>query len=319
MLLNYGSEALISAFLVLFRAKGETAEEMAGFARAMMRRCEKQGTGSIYSSGWGSADGLEALGVATDLPAEGVKECVEPVGIGHLMSHTYHPAMKILEPVRKKLKIRTIFDTLAPLLNPAQISFAVVSVRKEDMDITSKLRAKYRPNQLADFEKVKKMESALQKNGIRRALVFRSDQGFDEISPLGPAQVLDVTPEKIDQFSFDPLDFGIPHYPIEKLRGGTPNHNAAVLKRMLSGYRGPTADAFVIDLPFLCVLNSAAALFVCGRVSSLADGVALARRTLESGEVLNILNRWRDVSNLVQLLQMIKEINVLIDKLNNGN
>ncbi|MCO5563249.1 hypothetical protein L7F22_016886 [Adiantum nelumboides] len=309
-LLNDGDVAQISAFLVLLRAKGESFEEISGLARAMINRCvpvegledafdivgtggdgantvnistaacilsaacgakaAKQGNRSS-SSACGSADVLEAFGVAIDLGSKGVAKCVNEVGVGFMMAPKYHPAMKVVAPVRRALKVKTVFNILGPMLNPARVPHAVVGVYHTNL--------------------VKKMAKSLQQFGIKKALVVHSE-GLDEMSPIGPGFILEVTAESIQELKLEPLDYQIPRCKLEDLQGGDPQYNARILRDVLGGKKGPIADALI--------LNAAAGLMVSGLVKDMAEGVHLARDAQRSGKGLKVLDAWVSLSQALK-------------------
>eukprot|EP00271_Cylindrocystis_brebissonii_P005941 TRINITY_DN18384_c0_g1_i1.p1 TRINITY_DN18384_c0_g1~~TRINITY_DN18384_c0_g1_i1.p1 ORF type:complete len:457 (+),score=51.93 TRINITY_DN18384_c0_g1_i1:140-1510(+) len=306
LLLAGAEPAQISAFLVLLRAKGETAEEVSGLARAMRKhaigvdagndtldivgtggdgadtvnistgacvlaaacgaRVAKHGNRSS-SSACGSADVLEALGVAIDIGPKAVARCVRETGVGFMFAPRFHPAMKVVGPIRKSLRVRTAFNMLGPMLNPSDAPYALVGVYNSSI--------------------VELMAQSLQLLGMRRALVVHS-KGLDEISPMGPADMLEVTPTGVKRFYVDPYDLGIPRCSVEDLRGGDKEVNAAILRDVFAGARGPVADALV--------LNAGVGLVACGVASTVAEGVARAAEVQQSGKAVATLEAWATLS-----------------------
>ncbi len=301
------SDAQLAAFVVALRIKGETVEEMAGLVRAMLVHAEPLhvpgdlvdtcGTGGDRSrsinvstiaafvvagagarvckhggraatSAAGSADVLEALGVAVDLGPEGVARCLEEVGMGFCFAPRFHPAMRHAAAVRRELGVPTVFNFLGPLANPARAQFQVVGV--------------------SDPAMAEKMLGVLMANGTRRAMVVHGADGLDELSTTGPSTVLEAEVvagqdrPHVRRYTVDPADYDLAPASVGDLRGGEPSHNAEVVRRVLRGEPGPHRD--------IVLLNAAAALTVSGRAPALAEGLALAADALDSGRAQHVLD-----------------------------
>ena len=176
----------------------------------------------------GAADILEALGIKISLKPESVAECVAKAGIGFMFAQVYHPAMKYAAPVRKELGIRTVFNILGPLTNPAKAEHMLLGVANEQLG--------------------QKIAAVLHKLGVKHALVVYGRDGFDEISISDNSLVWEVTPEKVaPPYEISPESFGFKKAGKNAVKGGTPRENAAALKGILNGERGPLRDAIVIN------------------------------------------------------------------------
>lgn len=293
----------IAAFLVALRMKGETAAEVAGLAETMrdnavavrpkstglVDTCGTGGDGTgtanistaaafvvagaglpvakhgnrALSSTSGSADVLEVLGVPLDISAEDVARCIDEAGIGFMFAPAFHPAMAKVMPVRRGLGIRTAFNILGPLTNPARPSYQLVGVGHPD---------------LAEL-----LARSLAALGVRKALVVAGAGGPDELTCAGPNVVITVHDGDIEHDVIDASDVDLDANPLEAIKGSTPDENADVLRGVLEGKPGPVAD---------CVLFNAGAAFVAAEhAQTIAEGVATARDVIADGRAIAALER----------------------------
>jgi anthranilate phosphoribosyltransferase len=329
VLLQGADHVQVGALLALLRARGETPEEVAGMVRAMNTACrrvelggEGQGptkaldivgtggdgadtinisTASVVlaaaagcivakagnrsvSSACGSADVLEALGVKVDLQPEQVTACVDAVRIAFMFAPVNHPAMKFVAPVRKALGVRTVFNILGPMTNAAGAQHAVIGV--------------FHP------ELLPLMAGALQQVGRVDHAVIIHGCGLDEISPLGPSSIVEIRntapPGKpkvydVQEYELDPLtDLGVPRCTLDDLKGGGPAENAQKFKDVLQGGTHTNAMRDAI------VLNAGMGIYVYDdMVTSIAEGCALARQTLEEGKAAALLEEWITTSQRI--------------------
>jgi len=296
----------IGGFLIALRTKGETVDEITGLARVMREfslkvpvtapvidTCgtggDRAGTANIstmaalavagagvkvakhgnraQSSKCGSADLLEALGVAIDLAPEGVAACIEEAGIGFCFAPAFHPSMRHAGPVRKDLGVPTVFNFLGPLTNPAGATRQTIGV--------------------SDAGMAPKMAEAVSRLGSERAMLFRGDDGLDELSTTTTSSVWDVD-GGVTQSSFDPSSLGLKQATASDLSGGSAEENARLCMDVLAGGDGPLHDAVA--------LNAGAALVVAGVASDLKEGLARARESLDSGAAAKALDAMRETS-----------------------
>ncbi len=294
--------AQLGGLLMALRTKGETVDEIDGLARTMLEfanpvvppspvidTCgtggDRSGTFNIStiaaivvagagvpvakhgnraaSSNCGSADLLEELGVRIDLDAPGVERCLAEAGIAFMFAPVFHPAMGHAGPVRRELRVPTVFNFLGPLTNPARPFAQVVGV--------------------SDPRMLPLMAEVLSRRGVR-AKLFRGADGLDELTTTGPSTVFEVGSGGVVETTLDPDDVGLSRASAEDLRGGDAATSASIARAILEGKPGARRD--------VVLLNAAAALEVAGRVSRLAEGVELAAGSIDSGGAAATLDRW---------------------------
>ncbi len=299
----------VSSFLTALRMKGETVHEITGAARVMREKAHRVkvnadcifdtcGTGGdqkgtlnvsttaafvVASSGIpvakhgnrsvssrsGSADVLAALGVKIDIPRERVEECLEKIGIGFLFAPLLHEAMKYAVQPRREIGIRTIFNLLGPLTNPAGATHQLLGIY--DGELTSLIA------------------NVLKNLGTVRAMVVHGLEGLDEISLCGATKVSELRDGKVRDYTLSPEEYGFKQCRLEDLQGGSPEECAAILKDILRGEKGPKRD--------VVLLNSGAALYISGKVDSIAQGVRLAAESIDSGKAQEKLDQLVQMTN----------------------
>lgn len=296
----------IAGFMIALRMKGETPEELTGFARTaravatpievngdLLDTCGTGGDGlatfnistlsaivaaacgarvakhgnRAASSLCGSADVLEKLGVKIDLAPEGVARCIDEVGIGFLFAPIFHPSFRFAGVPRRELGVRSVFNILGPLCNPAG--------------------AKYQALGVADKALAGKMADVLIWLGVERAIVFHASDGMDELSVASPSYVIEIDGHR-KEYELDPAELGLRQAAIESMRGGGPDDNARIARDVLAGEKGARRD--------VVLLNSAAALRAAGIARDWKEGLGLAAGGIDSGRAGEILDRWARVS-----------------------
>lgn len=319
ILSGQATDAQIAALLVALHMKGETVEEIVGFAEAIRAaaaplrhaadmldvsgterdalidtcgtggdasgtfnistataltvagagvRVAKHGNRSITSQ-CGSADVVEALGVNITLPPARMAGCLDEVGIAFLFAPAMHSAMKYVQPARRELRLRTVFNLLGPLTNPARASAQVVGVYAESL--------------------VEKLAQALKLLGLKRALVVHGEDGLDEITLSGKTRIGEVRNEWVRVYDITPEEFGLERAPMSAIQGGDVNVNAAIIRAILAGERSPKRD--------IVLLNASAALVAAGKVDSIADALPLAVTSIDSGAAAAKLRHLVEFTN----------------------
>ncbi|KQT78224.1 anthranilate phosphoribosyltransferase [Methylobacterium sp. Leaf466] len=297
-----------SAFLIALKVRGEADDEIVGAVEAMRARMVRVapvagaidvvGTGGDHSGSYnvstlaailtaacgvpvakhgnraatsrsGAADVLDSLGVKLGLDPDGLSRCLAQAGLCFMFAQTHHGAMRHVAPIRAELPTRTIFNLLGPLSNPA-------GVERQLFGVSSPAWAEPLTRVLAEL-------------GSRRVWTVHGSDGLDEITVTGPTAVVALDEGRIDRFTIDPREVGLPLWTLDDLRGGDPDHNALALRGVLDGRAGAYRD--------IAVLNAGAALVVAQAAGTLAEGVARAAAAIDSGAARTTLDRLVQISN----------------------
>jgi anthranilate phosphoribosyltransferase len=221
------------------------------------------------SSMCGTADVLEALGVALEVGSAGVVDCLERANMAFCFAPSFHPAFRHAGPTRREMGIATAFNLLGPMANPADVSFMLVGV--------------------GDPVMAGAMSGALADRGVHRSWVVHGHGGLDELSLEGENFVVESHAGHERAFTIDAVEYGLSRADVSRIRGGDPKHNADVVRRLLAGEEGPVRD--------IVLLNAAAALVVSGSVAEIGDGIDLARHSIDSGAANGVLDALVRVSN----------------------
>jgi len=305
-------DAVVGAFLVALKIKGAEADELAGAVRAMLQRArplelrggevlDTCGTGGDGASTFnistgaaliaaaagvpvakhgnraisgtvGTADVLEAMGVKIDCDPHGLRRCLDAAGCCHVFAQAYHPAFKKIAPLRRELRIRTIFNLMGAIGNPARPHFHLLGV--------------------ADCRLIKPMAHALKALGTRHAMVVHGGDGSDEIAISGPTRVVELRDDELTEYEITPESLGVPRGDARALVVSNLDDAVRVLRSALDGGVGPAQDVLA--------LNGGAAIYVGGKATSLKEGVGAAREIIASSRALKVLEKMRRASNGLQ-------------------
>ena len=303
------TQAQIGGFLTSLRMKGETVEEITGFAKAMRSKAERitpkseplldtcgtggdsSGTFNIstaaafivsaagiavakhgnrsVSSKSGSADVLEALGVKIDIAPDKVQQCIDDIGIGFMFAQRFHGAMKYAAPVRRELGVRTVFNMLGPLTNPAGAQYQLLGVYSKEL--------------------TQPVAEVLKGLGTKSAMVVHGEDGLDEITLCGKTYVSELKDGVIKNYTVSPEDLGLKIAPACDIKGADSNENAKIIFSILGGEKGAAYD--------ITVLNAGAAIYICGSAESIKEGIDKAAALIEDGSAKRKLEQMISYTN----------------------